>query len=105
MYLSNEIFLSHMILKLILKMHFLGLVHLLSFFSQGLQRVHSKFSLQNTQELETQAGYSCLPPQYSKRANEMRSLQLVASTINHEPRASLHQSLPFPHGIPKETEY
>lgn len=32
MYLSNEIFLSHMILKLILKMHFLGLVHLLSFF-------------------------------------------------------------------------
>lgn len=106
MHLSNKIFLFlKVILKLILKNTFPWPSEFAFFFSQGLQKVHSKFSLQNTQELKTQVGYSCLHPQYSKRTNEMRSLQLVASTINHEPRASLHQSLPFPHGIPKETEY
>ena len=101
MHLSNKIFLLlNMILKLILQIHVPGLVNLrfVFFFSQGLQKMHSKFSLQNTQELKTQVGYSCLHPQYSKRTNEMRSLQLVASTINHEPRASLHQRLPFPLG-------
>lgn len=106
MHLSNKIFL---LLNMILKTHFKNTFpwprEFVFFFSQGLQKVHSNFSLQNTQELKTQVGYSCLHPHYSKRTNELRSLQLVASTINHEPRASLHQSLPFPHGIPKETEY
>lgn len=100
MHLSNKIFLHlNMILTppfFFIKVRFLGLVNLLSFFPRIIQKVHSRFSLQNTQELETEVDCSCLHPQYSKRTNEMRSLQLVASTINHEPGASLHQSLPSP---------
>lgn len=98
MHLSNKIFLHlNVILKPVFFLKCVSLVWWICLLSsQGLQKVHSRFSLQNTQELETEVDCSCLHPQYSKRTNEMRSLQLVASTINHEPGASLHQSLPFP---------